>query len=75
MKDTISDELLAAYLDGNTSSIENLLIEAEIDNNPKMLEATDIMSDMTLLSQFGAVPDSSFNDFFFSTNFNRHKYI
>ena len=64
MKDTISDELLAAYLDGNTSSIENLLIEAEIDNNPKMLEATDIMSDMTLLSQFGAVPDSSFNDFF-----------
>ena len=45
-------------------SIENLLIEAEIDNNPKMLEATDIMSDMTLLSQFGAVPDSSFNDFF-----------
>lgn len=42
MRNQIPDELLAAYLDGNTSSIEILLIEAELDNNPETLEATDI---------------------------------
>lgn len=64
MNESISDELLAAYLDGNTSTIENLLIEAELNNNPKMLEAADIMSDMTLFSQLEPMSNFSYDDLF-----------
>lgn len=42
----ISDELLAAYIDGNTSSLENLFVETNLSNDANMMETTDIMSDM-----------------------------
>lgn len=51
MKEQISDELLAAYLDGNTSSIENLLVEANLENDASFMEVSDIISDMATFSQ------------------------
>lgn len=59
MNERISDELLAAYLDGNTSPIENLFVESSIRNDAEILEASDILSDMTMFSQI-----DSFNDVF-----------
>lgn len=53
MNEQISDESFAAYLDGNTSSIENLLIETSLGNNENMAEAADIMSDMSIFFKFG----------------------
>lgn len=50
MDDRISDELLAAYLDGNTSSEENLYVESCLGNDFNFLETSDILSD---LSSFG----------------------
>lgn len=47
----ISDELLAAYIDGNTSSLENLFVEINLSNDANMMETTDIMSDMMTFSQ------------------------
>ena len=47
----ISDELLAAYIDGNTSSLENLFVETNLSNDANMMETTDIMSDMMTFSQ------------------------
>lgn len=51
MKEQISDEFLAAYLDGNTSSIENLIVESNLGNDASFMEVSDIMSDMTIFSQ------------------------
>lgn len=51
MNEQISDELLAAYLDGNTSSIENLLVEANLENDASFMEVSDIISDMATFSQ------------------------
>lgn len=51
MNEQISDELLAAYLDGNTSSVENLLIEANLGTDASMMDISDILSDMTTFSQ------------------------
>ena len=59
MNERISDELLAAYLDGNTSPIENLFVEASLNNDAGILEASDILSDMTMFSQI-----DNFNDVF-----------
>lgn len=59
MNERISDELLAAYLDGNTSPIENLFVESSISNDAEILEASDILSDMTMFSQI-----DNFNDVF-----------
>lgn len=50
MDNRISDELLAAYLDGNTSSEENLYVESCLGNDFNFLETSDILSD---LSSFG----------------------
>lgn len=50
MDNRISDELLAAYLDGNTSSIENLLIESSLGSDGDFQETTDILSDMSFIS-------------------------
>lgn len=47
MDNRISDELLAAYLDGNTSSEENLYVESCLGNNYNFLEASDILSDLS----------------------------
>lgn len=58
MKEQISDELLAAYLDGNTSSIENLIVESNLGNDASFMEVSDIMSDMTIFSQ-----DDNYNGF------------
>lgn len=46
MTKEISDELLAAYLDGNTSSTENLLIESTIGNDTNFIETSEIISDI-----------------------------
>lgn len=51
MNEQISDELLAAYLDGNTSPIENLLVEANLGNDASFMEISDIISDMATFSQ------------------------
>lgn len=51
MNEQISDELLAAYLDGNTSPIENLLVEANLGNDASFMEVSDIISDMATFSQ------------------------
>lgn len=57
MNERISDELLAAYLDGNTSPIENLFVEASLSNDAGILEASDILSDMTMFSQIDNFSD------------------
>lgn len=59
MNERISDELLAAYLDGNTSPIENLFVEGSLSSDAGILEASDILSDMTMFSQI-----DNFNDVF-----------
>lgn len=59
MNERISDELFAAYLDGNTSPIENLFVESSLSNDAGILEASDILSDMTMFSQI-----DNFNDVF-----------
>lgn len=68
MNERISDELLAAYLDGNTSPIENLFVEASLSNDAGILEASDILSDMTMFSQIenfnGVFSDFGLNDIF-----------
>lgn len=51
MNEQISEELLAAYLDGNTSPMENLLIEANLRTDASMMDISDILSDMTTFSQ------------------------
>ncbi len=43
--DDISDELLAAYLDGNTTPEENFRVEAAIYTDSSLQELTDIVSD------------------------------
>lgn len=53
MNEQISDELLAAYLDGNTSPIENLLVEANLGNNANNMEVSDILSDVSIFSHIG----------------------
>lgn len=65
MNERISDELLAAYLDGNTSPIENLYVESSISNDAEILEASDILSDMTMFSQI-----DNFNDVFLDFGFS-----
>lgn len=61
MIDDISDELLAAYLDGNTSSSENLLIESILGNDSNFLETSEILSDM---QSFSDVNNMEFNCIF-----------
>lgn len=43
--DDISDELLAAYLDGNTTPEENFRVEKAIHTDSSLQELTDIVSD------------------------------
>lgn len=50
MNEKISDELLAAYLDGNTSAIENLLVEANLGTDANNMEVSDILSDISAFS-------------------------
>lgn len=70
MNERISDELLAAYLDGNTSPIENLFVEASLSNDAGILEASDILSDMTMFSQIDNFNDV-FSDFGLSNIFSQ----
>lgn len=70
MNERISDELLAAYLDGNTSPIENLFVESCISNDAEILEASDILSDMTMFSQIDNFSDV-FSDFGLSDIFSQ----
>lgn len=41
----ISDELLAAYIDGNTTESENQLIESALDGDSMLSEAYEIAND------------------------------
>ena len=41
----ISDELLAAYIDGNTTESENALIENALNDDSMLSEACEIVSD------------------------------
>ena len=49
MDSSISDELLAAYLDGNTSTIENIIIESSLKDDADFAEVSEILSDMPFL--------------------------
>lgn len=68
MKEEISDELLAAYLDGNTSPIENLIVESSFGNDASILEANDILSDYNMFSGIDGIenllPDFGLTDLF-----------
>lgn len=52
MNNFISDELLAAYLDGNASNMEKLQVETFLNTDSKLNEVTDILSDIELFSQY-----------------------
>lgn len=43
----ISDEMLAAYIDGNTTGSENLLIENSMSDDATLSEVVDIVNDAT----------------------------
>ena len=43
----IPDEMLAAYIDGNTTESENLLIESSKSEDPMLSEVVDIVNDAT----------------------------
>ena len=45
MDSAISDELLAAYIDGNTTESENALIENALNGDSMLSEACEIASD------------------------------
>ena len=47
--DNISDEILAAYLDGNADAEETLLVESLLGNDPMISEVIDIVNDMNNL--------------------------
>lgn len=53
MDDNISDELLAAYIDGNTTDEENAFVECHIDGDPALAELVDIAQDAALADAFG----------------------
>ena len=44
--DDISDEMLAAYIDGNATEEENSLIEDSISSDEMLSEAIDIINDL-----------------------------
>ena len=44
--DNISDEMLAAYIDGNATEEENSLIEDSISSDEMLSEAIDIINDL-----------------------------
>lgn len=45
LNNDISDELLAAYIDGNTTESENALIENALNGDSMLAEACEIVSD------------------------------
>lgn len=45
--ENISDEMLAAYIDGNTTKSENLLIESSKSEDSMLSEIVDIVNDAT----------------------------
>lgn len=45
LNNDISDELLAAYIDGNTTESENALIENALNDDSMLAEACEIVSD------------------------------
>lgn len=45
--ENISDEMLAAYIDGNTTKSENLSIESSKSEDPMLSEVVDIVNDAT----------------------------
>lgn len=45
--ENISDEMLAAYIDGNTTESENLLIEISKSDGSMLAEVVDIVNDAT----------------------------
>lgn len=53
----ISDELLAAYLDGNTSPAENSLVKSAIQWDDSLAETLDIASDSQLAEDGGLAID------------------
>ena len=50
--DNISDELLAAYIDGNTIPIESMLVQNAAELDPNIAEVIDLTSDMVQFSDF-----------------------
>lgn len=48
MPNNISDEMLAAYLDGNATSDEVALIVDAIKDNPELQEAHQVISDVIM---------------------------
>jgi len=64
----ISDELLAAYIDGNTTECENALIENSLNGDSILSETYEIASDTV---SFGTGFDwEQYEDFLFTNNFN-----
>lgn len=53
LDDNISDELLAAYIDGNTTDEENAFVENHISDDPALAELVDIAQDAALADAFG----------------------
>lgn len=49
--DNITDEMLAAYIDGNADANECSLIEQEISEDSLLSEAVDIVSDINAFEQ------------------------
>ena len=49
--DNITDEMLAAYIDGNADANECSLIEQEISGDSLLSEAVDIVSDINAFEQ------------------------
>lgn len=68
MSKQISDELLAAYLDGNTSPVENIMVEMSLQHDSNMMETSDIVSDANLFSSMNLstelMHDLGFGDLF-----------
>lgn len=68
MKETISDELLAAYIDGNTSPIENLIVESSLEHDTALMETNDVLSDLNFFSSMDfssdLMHDLGFGDLF-----------
>lgn len=62
--DNITDEMLAAYIDGNATEEENSLIENSISSDEMLSEVVDVVNDINLFenenSELGFLSD--FND-------------
>ena len=68
LNSAISDELLAAYIDGKTTESENALIESTLNGDPMLSEAYEIASDSV---SFGSNFDwEQHENYLFTNNLN-----